>query len=435
MAERSKRHHYVPRLLLRGFADHDGRLLTLDRQTGKTFVQPVETAAAVNDYNTISGPEGDPSDVVERAIAERESAAAPIVQRITAGGWIVGNAERSELARFMALQYLRVPHQREFETSIANALLKLQLAASGPDEIKAALEAAGHTPTEDEVDAAWRSLSRFDEWNIQLPNEHHAATTLGEVEPLASIVHSVFHWTVVRWQRQTLLTSDVPLVLVAAEDHPAWSGVGLGTAGALWFGLDRRTALYLIHRERLHGTNAEHATDGQALPGTFAQARTLNQRTSLQARRFVYAHPDDTLEDLLGEAYPLPRPSEQVMDPDTGRDLREMLVRAHEWAARHPDRPHPLSRLGSSGPPPSNARPLVIDGRTRRIQMASEAAERASAIDGALPVGAGHEDFGVAGAEDVAASVPAGDGDVGDGEAGGAEAADAGLPGGSPGRW
>jgi hypothetical protein len=67
MPERSKRHHFLPQLILRGF-DRDGQVGTFDREQQKAFRQSIERAAAENDYNTLLLEDGSLSDTAETLI-------------------------------------------------------------------------------------------------------------------------------------------------------------------------------------------------------------------------------------------------------------------------------------------------------------------------------------------------------------------------------
>lgn len=248
MPERSKLHHFVPQLLLRGFAGHGERLITFDRTSGRTFPQAVSQAAASNDYNTVETADG-PSDAAEQLIAtEIESRAGPGIRRLREGLWLDRDADHVAVANLIALQYLRVPAQREMSDQMATILLKLQIAAGGRNAIREALEVDGASRADEEIEEIWRSLTAFDDWSVELPGAHHLQSSLGMLEECAMALRYGYHWSVARWGRRTLLTSDHPVVLIRGEDHDAWSGVGLMTAGSILMAVDRHTAVILTNR-------------------------------------------------------------------------------------------------------------------------------------------------------------------------------------------
>ncbi len=368
MPERSKRHHYVPQLHLRAFAGAQERVATYDRRADRSYVQSVEKAAAENDYNTIRTPNGELSDEAEKLISELEGPWAPALQRACDDDWLFDPDVKVHLAHFVAFQYLRVPRQRAMAAEMAASVTKLDLAAGGPQRIRAEMEEAGVAPTDAEVLAEWSRIKDFENLEIKRSTERHLLTQFGLVPQLAAMMLVGYQWSVVRWERCALLASDDPVVLEAATDHPRWSGIGFATAGSMQLAIDRHTALLLANRSELGVHGKGDAPDLSRVPGTFAMARQLNQRTAAQASRYVFHHPDDEWSELLGDGFLLPPPRNHVLDPDAGVAMRDKLVKMSEWAFAHPDEPHPLSRLPSLPTPPPGARPVPFDGRGRRMR-------------------------------------------------------------------
>lgn len=383
MPERSKLHHFVPRLLLRGFAHEGERLSTLDRTTGSSFPQNVGRAAAENDYNTVVTEHGEPSDMAESAIAEDiEGRASAGLRRLRSGKWLDSEVEHIEVAGFVAFQYLRVPAQRQFFDEMASSMAKLQVAAGGRPGLKEALTGDdGVAPSDEDVERLWMAMtSDFDGWSLKLPAAHHLKSSFEMLEGMARILRFGYHWSVQRWARRSLLTSDNPVVLAPGPDHQPVYGIGLGTAGTIMMAIDRRNALVLTNRDDLEQHDAGDAPDGVDLPGTVNSARAINLATASQARRFVYHHPDDTLETLLGPGVQLPPPQGNRLDPDTGRELRESLVKMSNWHAEHPDEPHPMAGFPPLADPPPDATPPAIGPRDGPIRRA--AVERRIIRDG-----------------------------------------------------
>ena len=359
MGERSKTHHFLPQVVLRGFASGD-YVTTVDLTTRRSFSQNVDKAAAQNDWNTLRLPDGSASDEAERAISESiEGPAAPALGRIRDGGWILDEAERTALALFIAFQMLRVPRHREQTNAMADLLLKLQLAGGGLAGLREAMTSAfGRDVSDDEVREQWDAfVADPDAWQLELPPEHHVLQSFELVEGLGRVLTGTYSWGATTWQRQALLTSDAPLVLVPAPNASPFYGVGLGTAGSIYLAIGRRTALMLHHRDLL-----EMPDDFQPAP-TLKVARAINRFAVSGSQRWVYHHPDDTLTDLLGDDYDLPTPAS--INHNTGHNAKVLrgLIGASEWAAEHPDEPHPLSRLGPGPVIPPNARPIREPGR------------------------------------------------------------------------
>ncbi len=140
MGERSKTHHFLPQMILRGFARAD-RVMTTELADGRSYPQPVAKAAAENNYNTVELDGGTQSDLAERFIAEEiEGPAAAVLARIAGGGWFANATDRAIVARFLTLQYVRVPWRRAQSNAMADQLMKLDLAAGGPNQLRRVME-------------------------------------------------------------------------------------------------------------------------------------------------------------------------------------------------------------------------------------------------------------------------------------------------------
>lgn len=335
MAERAKKHHYVPQLILRGFAKSD-RLVCHDLLEDRSYRTAVGDAAAQNDYNTIETIAGDRSDAAETLMSSLETAAAPPLERVRSGAWLRDERDKVAVARFLTLQYLRVPRQRSFSDALLDSVLKLQLAASGPRGIAEAMTARGEVPTPEAVLEEWAAVKSFD-WRASKPSAKHVVETLDRVDEFAPMLFGVYSWCVVHWERRYILTGDNPLLLVPAADWPAWSGVGLGTAGRIYFGLDRSCALVLVSK-----VDGEFP-DGTALRPSVASARDLCRATASAATARIYHHPDDKLTDLVGNDFKLPVPQAVNLEDDHAVKLRTALAAMGEHAYRNPGEPHPMS--------------------------------------------------------------------------------------------
>ena len=206
MGQRSKTHHFLPQMILRGFA-MDDRLTTVELGDGRSYQQPVAKAADENKLNnTVELDGGTQSDVAERFIAEEiESPAAAVLALIAAGGWFFDAAERASVARFLTLQYLRVPWRRAQSNAMADWLMKLDLAAGGPNQLRRVMEKrTGHPVTDQDVAEVWASLRDFDDWKLALSREHHVTNSLRMVDEFAPGVAGIYEWAVMRWEHKRI---------------------------------------------------------------------------------------------------------------------------------------------------------------------------------------------------------------------------------------
>jgi hypothetical protein len=105
-------------------------------------------------------------------------------------------------------------------------------------------------------------------------------------------------WVLTFYARKSLATSDTPVILCPAPDHPAGTGIGIFNAGEVHVALDRRVALSISHTKFGDVRTA----------GVTKTAIYLNDATAKNARRYVFHHPDD--DPLRGLMLPQPREHE-----------------------------------------------------------------------------------------------------------------------------
>jgi hypothetical protein len=112
-----KRHHYLPRLLLRRFAETSGKreglVWRLDRVSGQPRPVAPKYEAALPHYYRLEKPDGTTDSRPEDLLASIENAAGLILRRLECGDEPTA-AERAWLALFVVLQHRRTPVAREW---------------------------------------------------------------------------------------------------------------------------------------------------------------------------------------------------------------------------------------------------------------------------------------------------------------------------------
>jgi hypothetical protein len=106
--------HYVPQLLLRGFAtDKRKQLYVLDKKTGKVFRSSIRNLACERGFYQLR--DGDDPNRVDRWLGKLEDATAPIIRSICARRTVchLQTKERRRLAAFIAVQQVRTRQYRE----------------------------------------------------------------------------------------------------------------------------------------------------------------------------------------------------------------------------------------------------------------------------------------------------------------------------------
>ena len=124
----AKRQHFLPRLLLRGFAEaRNGQDYVFQMETGARKAPRrvnVLTAASRHRLYAGLGDDGQPSNRNEGYLALLEDHAAPALAHLLADPGALAPGERATIAFFVALQKMRTPVAAEQVTLLANAALQ-----------------------------------------------------------------------------------------------------------------------------------------------------------------------------------------------------------------------------------------------------------------------------------------------------------------------
>lgn len=117
-------------------------------------------------------------------------------------------------------------------------------------------------------------------------------------------------WTLYRFDRRALLTSDCPVGLLPRPDQSPGLGTGFVSAWAITYPLTRRLGLIMsdpmpfadfVSVERVWEGALDHAE-----VGTTMIEKTLNASTCSSASQWLYHHPSDS--QFLPRDLPEPRP-------------------------------------------------------------------------------------------------------------------------------
>ncbi len=268
----AKKHHFVPQMLLRRFAD-DKQKLTVHRLDGRPeHTASVRDLGHGNQGHTLHLPDREPNhDVLEHQMSDLEGEASQVIDRLAAGrAKDVGDADRDVLAWFMALQWTR--HR--------STLGAVRAAA------RAKTPSAGGTPSDDYVLRSGGLIAGpavlLHAWQMRRDPDARPKETYNGV--VANLLHR-FDWRAVRYLRPLLVVSDNSVCMsgVAAgetADVPeAWTrhgvGVGTGTCRRITCPLTPRLGLLLEN-----GRQPAHM-----------KAELFNRLTVYNSREFVAYNP------------------------------------------------------------------------------------------------------------------------------------------------
>ena len=191
------------------------------------------------DYYTLVGPDGLPSDALERSLGLVESNAAPVLQRfarLPAGSLTTSDEDRIRLSAYIALQYSRVPSQleenRQMAQYLGSAAMVLIFATSEHyrDFNRGTM---GSTASDAELEAervAGLEMLRVGSRQVSGTRDQ-ALTAIKMAVDLITPFVAAMKWTVLRRTRSPwLILGDTPVVLFKENRIPQL-GIGFATEG------------------------------------------------------------------------------------------------------------------------------------------------------------------------------------------------------------
>lgn len=305
----------MPLFYLRGFADQD-KVATVRLPGEKRFVQSIRDASVLNNFYALEGHQ-DGDDVIERALSEVEGAASSVIKQIVAGTWPLSYNDRMNLGYFISLQAARVPTQRETTNHLARQLFRMQVGINGKVGVRRRLEEQGGVVTDELIDEVWELATRPEGPPIERPVHEHIKQMLEMSEELLKYMVGR-PWSLVEFDRRSLLTSDAPVTLVKNPKDEEWRGVGFMTAWGITFPLTRKLGLLMGNIEPVieAGIEVERVHHGEVdmwQLGTTQMERFFNYGTIGSASEWIFHHPDDSR--FVPDDLPEPNPVKMSMDP------------------------------------------------------------------------------------------------------------------------
>lgn len=305
----AKRHHTVPQFYLRGFSSND-QLATVRLPGEHRFVQSVRKAAAEMNFYAVDGHEDGP-DAFEKLLSSIEGEAARVFGVIAGGVWPLGPEDRGTLAYFIALQAVRGPEQRRNMEHLAARVARLEIGYSGRANVADWVQRnRGFSVSEEQAEVIWQEATRPEGPPIRFHPVAHIEQMVELSEALLPYIVGR-PWTLVRFDKRSLVTCDTPVGLVPHDDHEPWAGLGFMTAWGITYPLTRKLGMLMtdpmvladagVTVDRVHAGSFDHTEAGTAQMEKF-----FNQFTVGSASLWVYHHPED--EQFLPDSLPEPSP-------------------------------------------------------------------------------------------------------------------------------
>ena len=291
----SRRHHTVPKFYLRGFAEGE-TVLTVALPGHRRYKQSVNDASVETDFYALPGHEaGD--DVFEKALSSVEAAAGAVLKKVSSGMWPLGERDRTTLSYYIALQAARTQSQRRTADSLAAQIMRLDIGLGGQARFRDRLQSRVGELGEGRLDELWKQSVRPEGPPIRISNARFTEQIRSTAESIVPYLVGR-PWTLVRFDKRSLVTSDAPVGLVQQPDENPWEGVGYLTAWGVTMPLTRKLGLVLgdpmPFADKVPLERVRRGELDTLMPvGTVQMEKFLNEQTISHASKWIYLHPAD----------------------------------------------------------------------------------------------------------------------------------------------
>lgn len=198
-----RRHHYIPRFLLRRFASDPRRdgapVHQMEVASGQITTPNPVNAAVIRDFYAVEVA-GERNQEAERLLAVIEDASAPLVVRLEAPRVRLDGADRYNLAFFLAILWLRTPRWRQRFQYTEEQLAETMLRNAPAEHHRAAARARGEEISLQEAERRRREvIAALDRGGVRVDagNERHIAILLEQSPSSAWMLHQM-DWTLLR---------------------------------------------------------------------------------------------------------------------------------------------------------------------------------------------------------------------------------------------
>jgi Protein of unknown function (DUF4238) len=219
MANRPRRHHYLPKFYLAGFTrsgDAGGELHVTEMAEGRTWTSSPERAANQREFYAVDlGPSEDPS-VMEQILGRLDAEFTRVVREIVEMGRLPSGRDFDCFLNFLALMVVRIPRTRKLVALVTDRVVKEELrgtlsTAEGWKGFRQTLEEQGHRVSDDEYEK-YRQLAMSEDYFADLDQTSHVQMMVPMVGPLlATLAERNWSLGIANGDALDLICSDVPL--------------------------------------------------------------------------------------------------------------------------------------------------------------------------------------------------------------------------------
>ena len=304
-----KRHHFVPQFYLRQFATLEPaeEIWTYDMEAGVSRGTTVQNTAFEKHLYSVPLEDGTRLDDLEDVIANIESKAAPVLEKLTTGQK-VGDQERADFASFMAIMYVRTDVFRHQYAQIMTSGLQLQMysMAIRDGAFKNFIEKYQRDKgplSAEEIETMRNGMLNPQDFTVSVDKEW-TLKALKLHDRLLPILYDM-RWVLLKAKNpRYFITSDNSVVFEVPRRHnqPFYGGGLLHNKVELTFPLSLDTCLLATWHEDLP---AHFAVNAETV-------RSLNRLRAIYAKRFLFGPRRDSGIQSLGAKYKDERPGMQI---------------------------------------------------------------------------------------------------------------------------
>lgn len=226
-------------------------------------------------------------------------------KRLKSGTWPLAVEDRAILASFIALQVARGPEQRRNMQHLQAQIARIEIGAVGRTGVKGwAKRKLGVELDDAAAELMWNQATRPEGPPIQV-------SALAHIRQMGEMVNALTRfiagrpWTLVSFDKRSLITSDTPVALVPhPEDDDEVDdgftperGVGFMTAWGITYPLTRRLGLIMsdpmVFADTVGADQVARGELDKAQSGTTQMEKFINYSTIAGASMSLFHHPDD----------------------------------------------------------------------------------------------------------------------------------------------
>ncbi|MEM9280253.1 MAG: DUF4238 domain-containing protein [Verrucomicrobiota bacterium] len=292
---KSKRHHYLPRFYLSGFAE-EGQLSVYDRVDNRYRKGSPKNEGLIGHYYSVENEDGERDAGIELILSKIEGNAKTAIDLLTDSKPLSAD-DRYWLSIFSALFLFRTPEFESDVNEVQKQLIKSMMRTSFASNERARREIEEFNRKNEkppEVDPEdFAEFVQSDQFEIEM----HRNSSLSMVLPIAREVADILYqqnWMILHnLSSVPFLTCDAPFLVIPPSDFDphSWHGVGMMAPGSKRFvPLSQNVGLLMLE----HG-----GLQGDMKITLEAEVNAFNAGIASLTKRYLFGPKGDHLREIV----------------------------------------------------------------------------------------------------------------------------------------